>query len=608
MKHGSFLFCPQGSHMAMWDDQRAYAAGLVRFLRESTPVRQRSRSRLRSRRVDAKPPGVVSGCRRPLPPAAERVTVTVLATTDMHGYLYPYDYFTRQPSARGLAAAATLIAEVRRETPHTLLVDCGDTIQGSPLAAVYQAARRSGEPGAPEPMMLAMNRVGYDAMAVGNHEFNFGLEESGRGAGGRPLPVALGQHGDGRQHARVRSLPLKTVGGVKVAVIGLTTPAVPQWEKPENIRRPLLARARGGRAARARGARGREARRDARRHALGAGAGAGGGRRASSFELPGENAARAIAERFPALAAVIYGHSHRATRGAASAACCWSSRRTGRWTSRASTSPWSASRAAACGCSSAASRLIPVTPETQPDPEILELARPYHEAAERQLDSPVTESRTALSGARGRFEDSALVDAIHEVQLHYTKADVSFAALFQTRVEFPRGPVTRRELAALYLYDNELYAVEGSGRTVREALENASRYFRTCPDPSCETGPLVDRGVAGFNYETAQGVEYAIDLRRPLGARVVDLRYRGRPLRDDERLRIAINSYRAGGSAGYSMFKGARIVFRSGREIRDLMADYFGGGRPLPERADGNWRLLPERAVSTLLREVDEWR
>ena len=56
------------------------------------------------------------------------------------------------------------------------------------------------------------------------------------------------------------------------------------------------------------------------------------------------------------------------------------------------------------------------------------------------------------------------------------------------------------------------------------------------------------------------------------------------------------------------MFKGAPIVFRSGREIRDLMADYFGGGRPLPERADGNWRLLPERAVSTLLREVDEWR
>ena len=74
--------------------------------------------------------------------APERVTVTVLATTDTHGFIYPYDYFTKQPAARGLAAAATLIEQVRRETPHTLLVDCGDTIQGSSLAGVYQAEWR----------------------------------------------------------------------------------------------------------------------------------------------------------------------------------------------------------------------------------------------------------------------------------------------------------------------------------------------------------------------------------------------------------------------------------------------------------------------------------
>ena len=74
----------------------------------------------------------------------ERVTVTVIATTDLHGFLYPYDYFTRQPAARGLASAATLIEGVRRETPNTLLVDCGDTIQGSSLESVHQAAVRPG--------------------------------------------------------------------------------------------------------------------------------------------------------------------------------------------------------------------------------------------------------------------------------------------------------------------------------------------------------------------------------------------------------------------------------------------------------------------------------
>jgi 2',3'-cyclic-nucleotide 2'-phosphodiesterase/3'-nucleotidase len=87
----------------------------------------------------------------------------------------------------------------------------------------------------------------------------------------------------------------------------------------------------------------------------------------------------------------------------------------------------------------------------------------------------------------------------------------------------------------------------------------------------------------------------------------VNLRYRGAPLGDDERLRIAVNSYRAAGSAGYSMFRDARIVYRSGREVRELMAEYFAGTK-LPERPDGNWRLLPPLAASTLAREVHEWR
>ena len=167
----------------------------------------------------------------------------------------------------------------------------------------------------------------------------------------------------------------------------------------------------------------------------------------------------------------------------------------------------------------------------------------------------------------------------------------------------PRGQVTARELAALYVYDNELYAVEGNGRMVREALENAARYFLTCPEPACAHGPLVDRAVAGYNFDMAQGVEYDIDLTRPVGQRVQNLRYRGAPLRDEQPLRIALNNYRAAGSAGYSMFRDAKVVWRSGREIRDLMIEYFGAQRALPAKPDGNWRLLPPRAVETLALE-----
>jgi hypothetical protein len=134
---------------------------------------------------------------------------------------------------------------------------------------------------------------------------------------------------------------------------------------------------------------------------------------------------------------------------------------------------------------------------------------------------------------------------------------------------------------------------------VREALENATRYFRGWPEASCSAGPLVDRAIPGYNYATAQGVEYEIDLTRPVGSRVRNLRYRGAPLRDDEPLRIALSCHRAAGSAGYSMFRGAKVVYRSGRAIRDLLAEYWGARGRLPEKPDGNWRLLPAAACAT---------
>ena len=523
-------------------------------------------------------------------------TVTVLATTDMHGHVYPHDYLTRKPAARGLAAAATLIAEVRRENPNTLLLDCGDTIQGSPLTSVYQAARRAGRTRAREPMLLAMSRVGYDAMVLGNHEFDYGLASLGAARASTSIPwLSANTRSTGVVPSFAPYL-LKVVGGVKVAVIGITTPAIPQWEKEENIaglsfldpvesvRRALLkleaekpdlilAAVHGG---------------------LGHDPETGAAR---PHELPGENPVWELAERFPQLAAIVYGHSHQREPG----------RRIGRVlvvqpkslameVARVDLTLERDPRSGRFRLASATSSLLPVTPETKPDPQVLELARPYHEAAERDLDTRVAEARVPLDGARSRFEDSALVEAIHEVQLHYAKAQVSLTSLSQTCFVIPPGPVTRRELAALYVYDDELYGVEGDGRMLREALENAARYFHSWPEASCDAGPLVDRAIPVYDYDTAQGVEYEIDLTRPVGSRVRNLRYRGAPLRDDEPLRIALSCHRAAGSAGYSMFRGAKVVYRSGRDIRDLLAEYWGARGRMPEKPDGNWRLLPRAA------------
>ena len=115
-----------------------------------------------------------------------------------------------------------------------------------------------------------------------------------------------------------------------------------------------------------------------------------------------------------------------------------------------------------------------------------------------------------------------------------------------------------RQVAALYVYDNELYAIEGTGKMVKDALENSARYFLSCSGESCLKGPLINPRVIGFNYDMAEGVEYEIDLTQPEGQRIRNLKWKGRPLQPEQKLRIALNNYRAGGAAGYSMFPGAK--------------------------------------------------
>ena len=244
-----------------------------------------------------------------------------------------------------------------------------------------------------------------------------------------------------------------------------------------------------------------------------------------------------------------------------------------------------------------------MTAQTPADESILAIGKPYHEAAERFLSAPVAESPVEMSGAISRVEDTPLIDMIHEVQRFYAQADVSFASIFNAGLRIHKGPVTVREIAGLYIYDNTLYAIEGDGRMVREALENAARYFLTCTGP-CDSGPLINKNVIAYNYDQASGVEYEIDLRQPEGQRIRNLRYRGQPLADNQKLRIAVNNYRAGGAAGYKMFAGAKVVWRSTEEIRDLIIDYYTTNRQLPANSGGNWKIVPASAARELSREV----
>ncbi len=536
--------------------------------------------------------------------AAERADVTVLATTDLHGNILPLDYFIGRPAERGLARLATLIREVRRENPNTLLIDCGDTIQGSPLESVWQYWVANGRlplrlawAGAPprvDPMMAAMNELGYRAMVLGNHEFNFGLKNlnAARAAARFPWLSANTLVEPGAKVRPFAAYIVEKIGGVKIAVIGLTTPAIPRWEQPANYagyRFVHITDAAGAAVAELR----KKQQPDIIIAAIHSGLGDGG---------DDENSVSAVASGVAGIDAIFFGHTHNAVAGKdINGVLAVQPRNWGISLGRIDfTLERAGRRWRVAGRKSA---LLPAA-RTAADPAVLKLAEPYHRVTEQYLSTPIAESPADLDGRFGRVRDTALVDAIHAVQMHYAKADVSFTALFNPRVTVRKGPVTVRDVAALYTYDNELFAIGGTGAMVKQALENAARFFLSCPDAACSHGPLINRAVIGYQFDMAQGVEYEIDLTRPAGERIVNLRRNGRPLVPGDRLRIAVNNYRYGGSGGYSMFRGAKILWQSSQDIRNLMIEYFTERRRLPDRPDNNWRVVPPAALRELERNA----
>jgi len=549
---------------------------------------------------------------------AEEVGISVLATTDLHGNLLPYDYYTARPVDRGLAKIASLIQTARSENPNNLLIDCGDTIQGTPLESIYQeyietghlplSLQFAGPPLERDPMMLAMNDIGYDAMVVGNHEFNFGLKNLAKARSAADFPwisANISVNPGMNVGAAVKPFApyfVKTIAGVKIAIVAITTPSIPSWEAEEHYHGYHFEN--GVDAARRAVGEVRE-----REHpdVVILAAHSGLDRDPKALGAPSgdsrEDMIYQIATEVKGIDAIVFGHTHQQLAALKLGDVLLMQPKNwgislGRMDLVLDRDP-----SGAWKIISKTSRLIPVTAATPADAKVLEIGRPYHELAERYLNTQIDDSPVSLDARLARVEDTALLDAVQKVQLFYAKADVSFASAFNTRVAIPKGPVTVREIAALYVYENELYAIEGTGKMVRDALENAARYFQTCSG-DCSQGPLINRKVIGYNYDMAEGVDYEIDLTRPVGDRIRNLRWHGKPLQDTQPLRIAVNNYRFGGSAGYTTFRGAKIVWRSGDEIRDLVIRYYIEHKELPAKPVGNWRIVPETALRTLEKEA----
>ena len=96
----------------------------------------------------------------------------------------------------------------------------------------------------------------------------------------------------------------------------------------------------------------------------------------------------------------------------------------------------------------------------------------------------------------------------------------------------------------------------------------------------------------GYNFDMAEGVEYAIDIRKPAGQRVENLRFHGQPVTPDQKFRLATNSYRVSGGGGYTMYAGAPELYRSSQEIRELIIDWVERNKKIPTEVNNNWRIV----------------
>src|SRR5947208_6397852 len=163
--------------------------------------------------------------------APARAHLVIISTTDMHGRIFPIDYYTNKYDNVGIAKVATLVKEARKNDPDLLLLDSGDTIQGTPLE--YFHNKRNNAP--PDPMMLAMNALHYDSMAVGNHEYNFGLKVLEKARSEAKFPwlsantydlegIGLARARPGEKMTHYEPYIIKEVQGVRVGILGLTTP------------------------------------------------------------------------------------------------------------------------------------------------------------------------------------------------------------------------------------------------------------------------------------------------------------------------------------------------------------------------------------------------
>ncbi len=572
------------------------------------------------------------------PVEGQTVDVRILATTDLHTNLVNYDYYQDKPvETLGLAKTAVLIEKAKKENPNVLLVDNGDTIQGTPLGT-YKAIVDPVEKGEQHPMYAALQALGFEAGTLGNHEFNYGLDYLNRviETAGMPLVNAnVLDPATGKFIYQPYKIIEKTftdtqgrLTTVKIGVTGIVPPQILNWDKA-NLEGKVVVRDSV------------EAIRDIIPEMRKAGADitlvlSHSGIGDDKYEKGEENEGYQIAS-LPGVDAVVTGHSHAefpsgngsgfyekypgvdGVNGKINGTPVTMAGKYGDHLGvidlklNYTDGKWKVTD------SKGSIRKVD-TKSNVADQRVIDIAKESHQGTINYVRQQVGTTSAPITSYFALVKDDPSVQIVNNAQLWYAKQELagtpeanlpilSAAAPFKagTRgdatayTDIPAGPIAIKNVADLYLYDNVTAILKVNGAQLKEWLEMSAGQFNTIDPNNSQPQNLVNTDYRTYNFDVIDGVTYEFDitqpnkydregkLANPTASRVRNLKYQGKEIDPNQEFIVVTNNYRSNGN-----FPGVREASLNrllNLENRQAIINYILAVKNINPSADQNWHF-----------------
>ncbi|SFD40150.1 bifunctional metallophosphatase/5'-nucleotidase [Clostridium uliginosum] len=554
-------------------------------------------------------------------------SITLLATTDVHGTVLNYDYATGKApkKAQGLAKISTYVKDVRKNNRNVVLVDNGDSIQGTPLSYYYNLIDTTSK----YPMAKVMGAMKYDSWELGNHEFNYGLgvlnriikdyKDEGIPTLGANIYKENTPNANNNGDANfVQPYIMKTfnINGkqMKVAVIGLENKCIPDWEDVSHYKglyfNDLVDEAKKWvKVVKDEGA-------DIVIVSAHSGQGGGNSSEAQAGVLP-ENQADAIATQVSGIDAIVAGHAHvkanDLTKKNPEGKIVPIVESTKAATALAQLDINIDSNGKVSGIST---KNVIMDNSIAEDSEIVELIKPYQETILKYVDTKVGTSTGEFTGNGQTIGTTAIMELINKVQKESAGTQLSIAAPLSSSCFIPKGDVTIKDMMSAYVFENFLYGVKMSGAQLKNWMEYSVKYYDQTTDENQQVIKNKDLNVPDFNLDQLYGATYDIDLTEPActidettgrvtsGDRIKNLKVNGVEVQDSDQFTVAINNYRYNGGGGFMKAVGltpndsSTVTYDSAKalgddgQVRNLMISYFQKHGEVSPTCSNNWNVI----------------